>query len=212
MVYLYSVYLFASPLHSWLIITFLSINHSIIHLTTSSNRIAILPYLLIVQTVTPCIRITTELLFRHNPIFPWWHFFVLFTVHVLTFAFISVAFIPSKTGKRLMMLNRYTYYVHSMTSDGRQRWTCSTHTKKGCKAIAYTRDDVLCSSKNQHFHTPPNYYLTADGHYVRIPNIAECYKYTQWPACIFCFNFLCIKYLPLVVLCFVNICSIIIFN
>lgn len=72
--------------------------------------------------------------------------------------------ITLQNGKNFYMYKKHTYTFGFQSRVG-QRWRCS----RGCKAyIMVTKDGELLSSVGEHSHHPLQYYITADGKYVRV--------------------------------------------
>ncbi|CAH0399075.1 unnamed protein product [Chilo suppressalis] len=63
-------------------------------------------------------------------------------------------YVTSQRGKRLLLVNGYTFCRHSTYKPPKVRWVCATHSGKGCKAAAYTYNDILVGTKNEHNHRP----------------------------------------------------------
>lgn len=65
--------------------------------------------------------------------------------------YISVEFVLSKKGKRMIKLNGYTY----SSTPGvtlRKRWKCSTHQSRGCHASIHTVEDNIVLINETHNH------------------------------------------------------------
>lgn len=62
----------------------------------------------------------------------------------------------SQKGKPLLNYNGYKYYKHRKY-DKVARWVCSTHHKKGCRAVITTLDNTIHSVKYEHNHSRPNH-------------------------------------------------------
>ncbi|KAL0881509.1 hypothetical protein ABMA27_001360 [Loxostege sticticalis] len=66
-------------------------------------------------------------------------------------------FVMSQRGNSLISLEGYTYYHKRNERDKnqkKQRWVCSTHFCRGCRAVLYTIDDVIVTAKKDHNHEP----------------------------------------------------------
>lgn len=84
-----------------------------------------------------------------------------------TLCVFSAFFIPSRSGKKLIMHNKYTYNFRFKSGTG-ARWACSTHQFSGCKAYLFIINDCISSVNGVHDHPPPNYKRTASGQYIKI--------------------------------------------
>lgn len=62
--------------------------------------------------------------------------------------------ITSLRGKPLIVIDNYSFYMQKALPSGKQRWACSTHSYRGCRANIYTFDSDIISMKNEHDHMP----------------------------------------------------------
>ncbi|CAD0200287.1 unnamed protein product [Chrysodeixis includens] len=82
-------------------------------------------------------------------------------------------YVPSRTGKSLLLHDGYTFYLKNLQAHGRKQWYCSSRDMAGCRADVITAParagagDVLFLVRGRHIHAPPSYYFTPDGKYVR---------------------------------------------
>uniref|UniRef100_A0A2H1VUJ4 SFRICE_007504 n=1 Tax=Spodoptera frugiperda TaxID=7108 RepID=A0A2H1VUJ4_SPOFR len=70
-------------------------------------------------------------------------------------------FITSRRGNTMINFQGYNFYLkkNSYTTgfQPKQRWVCTTHFGRGCKAIIYTIENVIVKVDNYHTHSPlPN--------------------------------------------------------
>lgn len=73
-------------------------------------------------------------------------------------------YIASRRGNKLLVLNSFTYTFQKAFYSGRgERWRCSSHQSKGCKAHVYVNYDVISSLNGVHTHYPPNLQLLSEG-------------------------------------------------
>lgn len=84
---------------------------------------------------------------------------------LIFYVFFLALYIELRNGKKLLMVNSYTFNVHS-TNGKKQRWQCSS-LAKGCNAVVYTLDDKVISYKNTHKHEPPKY-MCVNGKFIKI--------------------------------------------
>ncbi|VVC90625.1 unnamed protein product [Leptidea sinapis] len=67
-------------------------------------------------------------------------------------------YVESKKGKRLILLNGYTYYVKRYRKLHEHYvkiiWYCSTHAARGCTAAIVTLNGVMAFVKDNHNHYP----------------------------------------------------------
>lgn len=79
-------------------------------------------------------------------------------------------FIQMKTGKNLLMIDDYTFNVHS-SSENTVRYKCSSASNK-CNAsviIANDSEDIrIINYRNIHNHPPPQFYVNQNNKYVLI--------------------------------------------
>lgn len=73
----------------------------------------------------------------------------------ITRLFISAVFVLSNKGKRLVLLNDYTYSARKEGNNHKIRWMCSTHHARGCNAVVHTIFDTIVYTKEIHNHPPP---------------------------------------------------------
>ncbi|CAF4820101.1 unnamed protein product [Pieris macdunnoughi] len=91
-------------------------------------------------------------------------------------------YVPSRTGKALLLHEGYTFYLKNLQSFGRKQWYCSSRDMAGCRADVITAPsktgdgDILFLVRGRHIHRPPNYYFTPDGKYVRRKDIYHRYR------------------------------------
>ncbi|OWR48113.1 hypothetical protein KGM_208240 [Danaus plexippus plexippus] len=82
-------------------------------------------------------------------------------------------YVPSRTGKSLLLHDGYTFYLKNLQANGRKQWYCSSRDMAGCRADVITaparsgNGDILFLVRGRHIHAPPSYYFTPDGKYVR---------------------------------------------
>ncbi|KPJ13086.1 hypothetical protein RR48_05195 [Papilio machaon] len=69
-------------------------------------------------------------------------------------------FVTSLKGKKLVVLDGYTYSLSKKTEGGKKRWRCSTHHSKGCKANLYTIEDAIVLYDAVHNHHQSQYTRT----------------------------------------------------
>ncbi|GBP31469.1 hypothetical protein EVAR_17959_1 [Eumeta japonica] len=84
----------------------------------------------------------------------------------------AAVYVPSRTGKSLLLHEGYTFYLKNVQAHGRKQWYCSSRDMAGCRADVITAPgvrggDVLFLVRGKHIHAPPSYYFTPDGKYVR---------------------------------------------
>ncbi|CAH0399086.1 unnamed protein product [Chilo suppressalis] len=90
---------------------------------------------------------------------------------------VPAVYVPSRTGKSLLLHDGYTFYLKNLQAHGRKQWYCSSRDMAGCRADVITapantgNGDVLFLVRGRHIHGPPNYYFTPDGKYVRRKDI-----------------------------------------
>ncbi|KAI8421062.1 hypothetical protein MSG28_008185 [Choristoneura fumiferana] len=79
-------------------------------------------------------------------------------------------YVPSRTGKNLLLHDGYTFYLKNLQAHGRKQWYCSSRDMAGCRADVITAPaarggsgDILFLVRGRHIHRPPNYYFTPDG-------------------------------------------------
>ncbi|GBP73795.1 hypothetical protein EVAR_42967_1 [Eumeta japonica] len=58
-----------------------------------------------------------------------------------------------RTGEAALYIEGYKFTIHSRPGI-KVRWTCAY--RRGCKAVVYTIDDRVVSTKNCHNHAPSN--------------------------------------------------------
>ncbi|KPJ13087.1 hypothetical protein RR48_05196, partial [Papilio machaon] len=69
-------------------------------------------------------------------------------------------FVNSKKGKRLLLLDGYTYYEKKVKRRGdfggfeKLFWACSTHNSRGCNAAVCTLNNTILKRNNEHNHEP----------------------------------------------------------
>lgn len=91
-------------------------------------------------------------------------------------------YVPSRTGKSLLLHDGYTYYLKNLQAHGRKQWYCSSRDMAGCRADVITAPahrppgDVLFLVRGRHIHAPPSYYFTPDGKYVRRKDVYHRYR------------------------------------
>ncbi|XP_063547903.1 protein tramtrack, beta isoform isoform X21 [Cydia strobilella] len=91
-------------------------------------------------------------------------------------------YVPSRTGKNLLLHDGYTFYLKNLQAHGRKQWYCSSRDMAGCRADVITapaagrEGDVLFLVRGRHIHRPPNYYFTPDGKYVRRKDVYHRYR------------------------------------
>ncbi|CAG4945865.1 unnamed protein product [Colias eurytheme] len=94
-------------------------------------------------------------------------------------------YVPSRTGKSLLLHEGYTFYLKNLQSYGRKQWYCSSRDMAGCRADVITaparsgEGDILFLVRGRHIHAPPSYYFTPDGKYVR-PIVCEWRLRSRW--------------------------------
>lgn len=72
--------------------------------------------------------------------------------------------LTSERGKRLILINGYTY-----SCKYKSRWVCSTHTPQ-CKAkLKMSNDGVVTSMQGTHIHPMRRYVKIPGGGYLRLP-------------------------------------------
>lgn len=82
--------------------------------------------------------------------------------------FFVVTFIPSMRGKKLLMLNKYTYSCIRPYSDGGGRWRCSMRPSRNCIAYVKIKNGKIHEVCDIHTHEPPRYLVTDAGKYIKI--------------------------------------------
>ncbi|CAG9787355.1 unnamed protein product [Diatraea saccharalis] len=81
---------------------------------------------------------------------------------------VPAVYVPSRTGKSLLLHDGYTFYLKNLQAHGRKQWYCSSRDMAGCRADVITapantgNGDVLFLVRGRHIHGPPNYYFTPD--------------------------------------------------
>ncbi|XP_050666892.1 protein tramtrack, beta isoform-like isoform X2 [Leptidea sinapis] len=95
---------------------------------------------------------------------------------------VAAVYVPSRTGKSLLLHDGYTFYLKNLQSHGRKQWYCSSRDMAGCRADIITAPssfgsgDILFLVRGRHIHGPPNYYYTPDGKYVRRKDAYHRYR------------------------------------
>ncbi|KAI5646852.1 FLYWCH zinc finger domain-containing protein [Phthorimaea operculella] len=99
------------------------------------------------------------------------------------FLLMAAVYVPSRTGKSLLLHDGYTYYLKNLQAHGRKQWYCSSRDMAGCRADVITAParrpadgDVLFLVRGRHIHAPPSYYFTPDGKYVRRKDVYHRYR------------------------------------
>ncbi|XP_052740003.1 protein tramtrack, beta isoform isoform X11 [Bicyclus anynana] len=91
-------------------------------------------------------------------------------------------YVPSRTGKSLLLHAGYTFYLKNLQAHGRKQWYCSSRDMAGCRADVITapsrfgEGDILFLVRGRHIHAPPSYYFTPDGKYVRRKDAYHRYR------------------------------------
>lgn len=91
-------------------------------------------------------------------------------------------YVPSRTGKSLLLHDGYTFYLKNLQAHGRKQWYCSSRDMAGCRADVITapsntgEGDILFLVRGRHIHGPPSYYFTPDGKYVRRKDAYHRYR------------------------------------
>lgn len=91
-------------------------------------------------------------------------------------------YVPSRSGKSLLVHDGYTFYLKNLQAHGRKQWYCSSRDMAGCRADVITAPasagagDILFLVRGRHIHAPPSYYFTPDGKYVRRKDIYHRYR------------------------------------
>lgn len=80
--------------------------------------------------------------------------------------FFSALYINSQRGNKLLLVNSYTYSYQKTYASG-ERWKCSTHQHKGCKAYIYVNSDKISSLNGSHNHSAHKFLKTPNG-YIKI--------------------------------------------
>ncbi|CAH2040316.1 unnamed protein product, partial [Iphiclides podalirius] len=94
-------------------------------------------------------------------------------------------YVPSRTGKSLLLHAGYTFYLKNLQAHGRKQWYCSSRDMAGCRADVITapspagEGDVLFLVRGRHIHAPPSYYFTPDGKYVRRKDAYHRHNYSS---------------------------------
>ncbi|KPJ13092.1 FLYWCH-type zinc finger-containing protein 1 [Papilio machaon] len=66
----------------------------------------------------------------------------------------SPVFSTTSKGARMILWSGYKF-LRQRVNDGKTRWWCGTHNKKGCKAVIFTvEDEVIIKGNPQHNHPP----------------------------------------------------------
>lgn len=100
----------------------------------------------------------------------------------MDFDAVPAIYVPSRTGKSLLLYDGYTYYLKNLQAHGRKQWYCSSRDMAGCRADIITAParsgdgDVLFLVRGRHIHAPPSYYFTPDGKYVRRKDVYHRYR------------------------------------
>nr|XP_021191599.1 protein tramtrack, beta isoform isoform X11 [Helicoverpa armigera] len=95
---------------------------------------------------------------------------------------VPAVYVPSRTGKSLLLHDGYTFYLKNLQAHGRKQWYCSSRDMAGCRADVITAParagagDVLFLVRGRHIHAPPSYYFTPDGKYVRKKDVYHRYR------------------------------------
>lgn len=95
---------------------------------------------------------------------------------------VPAVYVPSRTGKSLLVHDCYTYYLKNLQAHGRKQWYCSSRDMAGCRADVITAParsgtgDILFLVRGRHIHAPPSYYFTPDGKYVRKKDVYQRYR------------------------------------
>lgn len=95
---------------------------------------------------------------------------------------VPAVYVPSRTGKSLLLHDGYTYYLKNLQAHGRKQWYCSSRDMAGCRADVITAParcgdgDILFLIRGRHIHAPPSYYFTPDGKYVRRKDAYHRYR------------------------------------
>lgn len=101
---------------------------------------------------------------------------------MLGFDAVPAVYVPSRTGKSLLLHDGYTFYLKNLQAHGRKQWYCSSRDMAGCRADVITAParastgDVLFLVRGRHIHAPPSYYFTPDGKYVRKKDVYHRYR------------------------------------
>lgn len=102
--------------------------------------------------------------------------------YLMDFDAVPAIYVPSRTGKSLLVHDNYTYYLKNLQAHGRKQWYCSSRDMAGCRADVITAParsgsgDVLFLVRGRHIHAPPSYYFTPDGKYVRKKDVYHRYR------------------------------------
>lgn len=95
-------------------------------------------------------------------------FCLLYNIYITyELLFFTVNYVQKQNGKRLAMLDGYTYCFHSKTIKT-VHWQCTMGYNK-CKANIVTNvdDDYLKMANNEHTHPPPKYTII-NGFFMKI--------------------------------------------
>lgn len=102
--------------------------------------------------------------------------------YLMDFDAVPAIYVPSRTGKSLLLHDGYTYYLKNLQAHGRKQWYCSSRDMAGCRADVITAParsgdgDALFLVRGRHIHAPPSYYFTPDGKYVRRKDVYHRYR------------------------------------
>lgn len=86
---------------------------------------------------------------------------------ILTLILFLVTFIPSRAGRRLLKVGKFTFWKKTVSSTNKIWWRCSSYNTTRCIATVATRFDRVVAYKNHHNHLPPEYYRNQEGHYIK---------------------------------------------
>lgn len=80
---------------------------------------------------------------------------------------VTVRFIPSKHGKKLLLYKNYTYCYNLTYVRRGERWQCSVRTPK-MKCLAYVRmqHGSVVEVIGDHIHSPPNVNVSKSGGFI----------------------------------------------
>lgn len=73
-----------------------------------------------------------------------------------------------KTGKNLLLINKYTYSYNNPYGGGGERWMCSMRVSRKCGAYVRTKDDQIMDIRGTHTDEPPRYHITDSGEYIKV--------------------------------------------
>lgn len=70
-------------------------------------------------------------------------------------------------GKKLIMLDKYTYYNIGVCPEGGFRWSCTA--SRDCEAYLKVSENLDIEKLiNSHYHKPPKYRKNSAGYYVNL--------------------------------------------